>query len=960
MKKFISVFVSAVMIFAFCAGLTVVASAYAQLDALFINKSSYSQIGYNYMNAKNLTIFEGDRLFILGWVTFTRNDGLKEIKYQIAGKEYACSDVYRDRPDAASQPGMYNNGEHAGYGTDENMMELIGISELEAGNYTFSLVAYSNKGSKNVFRTYSLTVSEGLPHMDFIQKNEAAAGIGENLLDRSTVTVKKGDKLYILGWVAFGKSDKLNNVIYSVDGKEYVCSDVYMDRTDVASSVTVYNNGEHTGFGSNEQMMELTGISELPAGKRTVDIYGISDKGKTVLIYSLQIRIISDVVSGQSSVINGSGDINGDNSTNNKDVVILFRHISGMTVNVIAKNADVNGDGKINNKDVVILFRYLCGMPVVIADNYEGTPAYTVEGDQIVVDGVCYPNTLNMTNGVTYAVDDLKRELTTETETYVSDGSKNVGLFYFLWLGEHGDWGVYDITKILETGGAAAKKASYSGWGPVNAMHFWSEPLYGYYYSRDKWVMRKHIEELTLANVDFLYIDVTNAFAYINNSLALMSIMHEFNEQGYNAPKIVFYTHTSSSTTVNSLYNSIYKANKYPDTWFYVDGKPLIIAYQNECAKLSYEAYNFFTYREPQWPDENQKTNGWPWMDFSYPQRVFVNKSGKQEAISVSVAQHSGTVCFSESAIYGNRSDRGRSYHNGSTGISEDSALYGYNFEEQFNRAIEANVPYILITGWNEWAAQRQDPGQNNRVIFVDTCTMEYSRDIEPMKGGYFDNYYMQLVNLIRKYKGSAPVFVQDKRKVIDLNSGFDQWNDILVTYTDPKGDTVNRNSTAFGNKTATDKSGNNDIVASKIVYDRNNIYFYAETADNISDPSAALSWMRLFVDSDYDGYSGFYGFDYIVNYKVKSNGTTTVAKIEKSGNTYKVVSTEDIEYTVNGNKIMIKVPLQFLDIYSFEDIMIAFKWVDSKTEIKTMEQMYSEGDAAPLGRLCYTFINHK
>ena len=31
--------------------------------------------------------------------------------------------------------------------------------------------------------------------------------------------------------------------------------------------------------------------------------------------------------------------------------------------------------------------------------------------------------------------------------------------------------------------------------------------------------MKKHIEELTLANVDFLYIDATNGFPYISVTL---------------------------------------------------------------------------------------------------------------------------------------------------------------------------------------------------------------------------------------------------------------------------------------------------------------------------------------------------------------------------------------------------------------------------------------------------------
>lgn len=959
MKKVISTLIAAAMLFAMTAALSLSASAYVSFDVLQIN-TNVNGTGENYNNASSLTISSGDRIYIIGWVAFSASDGLKEIKYQIDGKEYSCSNVYRDRADAAAVMAMYNNGAHGGYGKDEEMMELLGIDKLDEGKYTLSLVAYSNGGAKDVFKTYTLNVkNEGVTQIDALQINSAKYGASDNLVNNSRVTVTAGDKIYVTGWAAFGTSDKLNKVVYSADGGEaHSCSGSYTNRPDAAKAAPMYNNGEHAGYGTNDGMMELSGISGLAVGMHKISVTAVSDAGKTKEITSFSLRIMS--ASAPVTTINGSGDVNGDGATDNKDIVVLFRYVSG-TGNAVAANSDINGDKEIDNKDVTVLFRFLSGSDSGENTAYAGTPAYKVSGDKIIVDGVSYPNTNNMKNGVMYALDDLNRELTLDEGGYSYDGSKNVGLFYFLWMGEHGDNGILDITKILSEGGSAAKKASYSGWGPVGAMHFWSEPLYGYYYSKDKWVMRKHIEELTLANVDFLYIDATNGFPYINNALNLMSIMHEYNEQGYTAPKIVFYTHSSCAGTVNQIYNSVYKANKYPDTWFYVDGKPIIIAYQSECRTgLSADAYNFFTYREPQWPNEGQKTNGWPWMDFNYPQRVFKNSKGKAEAMSVSVAQHSGTVCFSESAIYGSRADRGRSYHNGRNGITTDSALYGYNFQEQFDYAIAADVPYILVTGWNEWVAQRQNPGSNDRVVFVDTCSMEFSRDIEPMKGGYFDNYYMQLINNVRKYKGTSPVLVQNTRKPININGSFDQWNDILVKYTDPKGDTENRSSMSFGNKRLTDKSGNNDIVYSKIVYDKKNIYFYAETANNISDPVSGTSWMQLYINSDYDGNTGFYGFDYIVNQSVKSNGKSTAAKIERSGNTYKIVSEKEISYKVSGNKIMISVPLSAIGIKDYRDIMIAFKWVDSDTNVTTMEQMYTEGDAAPIGRLCYTFQNHK
>ena len=52
-----------------------------------------------------------------------------------------------------------------------------------------------------------------------------------------------------------------------------------------------------------------------------------------------------------------SGDVNADKKINNKDVVALFRYVSGAADIEDAAAADINGDGKINNKDVVALFK---------------------------------------------------------------------------------------------------------------------------------------------------------------------------------------------------------------------------------------------------------------------------------------------------------------------------------------------------------------------------------------------------------------------------------------------------------------------------------------------------------------------------------------------------------------------------------------------------------------------------
>ena len=62
------------------------------------------------------------------------------------------------------------------------------------------------------------------------------------------------------------------------------------------------------------------------------------------------------------------GDVNGDGFVNNKDVVALFKYVSGENPDVNETALDVNGDGSVNNKDVVLLFKYVSGGDVTISD----------------------------------------------------------------------------------------------------------------------------------------------------------------------------------------------------------------------------------------------------------------------------------------------------------------------------------------------------------------------------------------------------------------------------------------------------------------------------------------------------------------------------------------------------------------------------------------------------------------
>ncbi len=620
------------------------------------------------------------------------------------------------------------------------------------------------------------------------------------------------------------------------------------------------------------------------------------------------------------------------------------------------------------------------------------TISYELNGETV---SYTVPNKNQYIRGPLAGVDDLGRSLYNQydkadlhatlpepypVEVIPADGGTQVGIFYFLWMGEHGDYGVLDMEKIIAAAGEdKAGSTLTADWGPLNAMHHFAEPLFGYYYSNDEWVIRKHMELLSNAGVDFLYFDTTNARTYLHNVKKIMKVCHEMNEQGYDAPQITFYTHTNAAGVVREVYDNIYSQNVYPDTWYYVGGKPLIIA--PKAANIN----DFFTIKQDMWPFEAPKENSWPWIDMSWPPRTFDDEHGRMT--TVSVAQQSGAGWFAASRLYGDRTNRGRSYDgafrkkdgeytltSGSyrqlTKDPENSYKYGYNIQSQFAQAYLSQADYVLVAGWNEWVAERQHhnfSGLNlaeDAVVFIDTCGVEFSRDIEMTRGYYFDSYYMQLIYNLQVLKGTAPTIVQDGRKTINITGAFDQWDAIPVTYRDVSGDAIERDALTFGKTPVTDTSNRNDIVASKVSVDKKNLYFYIETANAIRKAEDDSTWMNIFLDIDNTvdengKQNGWYGYDYVLNYERVDDFTTKVAKCNTTDGSYGFETVGEASIHVNDNRMMVSVPLSTLGITNYREVYFTFKVADSDTKITTMEQFYTDGDVAPLGRTNYVFQNY-
>lgn len=359
-----------------------------------------------------------------------------------------------------------------------------------------------------------------------------------------------------------------------------------------------------------------------------------------------------------------------------------------------------------------------------------------------------------------------------EIKDTAKDKISYVGLFYSVWLGQHQEAqsGIWNIQYLLDTNPEALYQND-SEISPSGDFHFWGEPLYGYYNMKDPWVVSRHIELLTMAGIDYLCFDATNAKVYKDATDNVLDTLLEYQQQGFNVPKIVFYTNSNSGTTVDIIYYNYYQTEKYQSLWFQPNGKPLIIGITENNAKASdqtkYSVYTdfikaemkeFFEVKESQWPNGNYNENAIPWMSWQYPQW---NHNGN---VSVPVAQHSHSK-ISASCMHPESS---RGYNNLSARIDSDWRE-GKSFQTMWDTVHqnEDTVNNVLVTGFNEWMAIKYNNSEG--VYFVDVFNHEYSRDIEMMKDGYGDNYMLQLIQNVRKYKYTEAKHYKYQKMTIKL-----------------------------------------------------------------------------------------------------------------------------------------------------------------------------------------------
>ncbi|MBO5842567.1 MAG: hypothetical protein J6R46_06175, partial [Clostridia bacterium] len=437
-------------------------------------------------------------------------------------------------------------------------------------------------------------------------------------------------------------------------------------------------------------------------------------------------------------------------------------------------------------------------------------------------------------------------------------------------------------------------------------------------------------------------------------------------EMGMDTPDICFFMADDASLNprvFEDIWDNIYSTGQYSDLYVMYKGKPLLLGNVEKIEDK--EALETFTIRRC-WAlreNVNKGKDMWTWMH-EKSQPISINTAtGEEEEISISAAILANLGMGRSNQ--NRRQPKLKTLPDGTKDIFQfelETTGQGLFFAEQMERAAEADTYVLLINAWNEWGAGRWEgnsyPTIANTYIdwtysyYVDCFNPEFSRDIEPMAGGFGDNYYYQLAQFLRAFKGSRQAPAAAGQGEMDLHADLSAWNSVWPEYKDTLGDTFHRDAMGYCNFFHyTNTSGRNDIVSAKVSRTAQNTYFLAVCADTITVPEGQ-NWMNLFINTDRDYETGWYGYDIVINRDgaKAAAGKVTIEKFV--GNEWNFQSIGEGEIAINGNYLVVKVDTAACGLDGDFD----FKWADNSTTEGEIMQFLDLGDAAPNARFNYAY----
>ncbi|MEG2283754.1 MAG: hypothetical protein RSB99_03910, partial [Bacilli bacterium] len=335
-----------------------------------------------------------------------------------------------------------------------------------------------------------------------------------------------------------------------------------------------------------------------------------------------------------------------------------------------------------------------------------------------------------------------------------------VGINYSVWFNymqNNTGGSIYNVSNIL--GGTGS-------FGPVGAFHYWAEPALGYYKSTNKAVIRNHMTLLADAGVDFIILDNTNPRSnwiggtgaldpstpfyqiVVEPTKAILDTIVAMRLEGLKTPYVLNWMSTDDGWTLTNVFQNLfyntydesglaalgYNKAAYRDIFVHWVGLPFMLT-TTEIRNPD----NDLNYRKMWGLQPTVKPGEWSYLQRNNANNLGTNYDGSFEQMSVSVAMQQTRMSNTGTAL-GRRG--------------------GNTFYEQWSRAFASRPKYLTLSWWNEWGAERiaaTEPACTT-YCFTDNYNQEYSRDIEPMKGGHGNTYYLRMKEYIKAYKNHQPV----------------------------------------------------------------------------------------------------------------------------------------------------------------------------------------------------------
>ena len=574
------------------------------------------------------------------------------------------------------------------------------------------------------------------------------------------------------------------------------------------------------------------------------------------------------------------------------------------------------------------------------------------------------------------ATDALGRELPMTAEVGLPKKDRFVGIFYLPWTGDEFSYGPYDISKILADQPDMRTTPTFRHTGPKDWHYaYWGEPLFGYYKLTDPWVIRRHMHMLADAGVDALVLDATNAEIYENVLSQFLPLLLQIRSEGGRVPQLLFMLNTDMGNAAKQLLEKFYRPGHYAELWFRWEGKPLMLCNPDAARP---EVREYFTLRTAFWPGTppyKNTPNAWHWLGVHPQAYGFTQDPKAAEQINVSPAQNMHWETGALELMWTGKA-RGRGFSKGKQDPSLNAIERGLNFQEQWDYALKVDPKFIMITAWNEWVAGLTH-SMKTPWVQCDGFNEEFSRDIEPMKGGFGDNFYYQAIANIRRYKGVPEVpHAGGKKQTIELDGAFDQWREVTPEYRGHFGNTIPRDYDGFGRAPKTrangahpdfegngttwkgqegsryvNRTGRNSLRSMKVCRDKEYFYFYVQTEKPITPPSDP-NWMMLLIRTGNQANHTWNGYDFIVN-QVPPGKFGAV--LEKNNGGWNWLRAADVRFRVEGNQMHLAVPKEALYLPQ-DPVTFDFKWIDNVKLQDDLTVLYYDGDTAPLGRFRFQY----